>query len=748
MIDPQAPDFASTPVAASRPVFGYAPASNEATPAISIVTPFFDTPPEIFAETLESVRRQSLQQWEWIIVDDGSRSPRCRAFLMESSSPDPRIRVLQQTNRGPAAARNAGVAEARAAYVLFLDSDDLLEPTAAEKWLWFLTSHPHFSFVKGFSLGFGAEEYLWSRGFHDRSAFLAENLVDATSLIRRDAFLAVGGHDETLSDGLEDSEFWLRCAAGGHWGGTVPEYLNWYRRRPDHGARWKNWDGGAREAELRRTWRHRYPHLWKRGFPQPKEATRPAADVELEAPSFRNELAKDRPRLLLVVPWTAMGGADRFNLDLVGQLKRHGWETTIVTTLHGDHSWLPQFSRLTPDVFPASHFLAPADYPRFLRYLIGSRRPDVILVTHSVFAYEALPYLRRIAGEIPIVDYCHCTEPWLGGGYPRLSVDRRELLDLQIVSSKALKEWMVAQGADQQRIEVCHTNYDIQEAEELPTRDQLGLPDDVSIITYPCRMTDQKQPPVFAKTMLELRRRGHRFVALAVGDGPYLPWLKRFARRKGLARHVRFLGVQSNARTRALIARSDCVFIPSTHEGISLAFYEALAAGVPVVGADVGGQRELVTPDCGVLVQRADPDTEVERYADALEDLLRDSDRRRAMGAAGQTRVRTHFRLDEMGERMHALLRRVGELAVTSPRVVPNADAARRSAIAAVRGVKLAAPSADTWLGTRSPHLRDSLFKALSRIGMPLYGFGMKMGMHWLERLKDRIFEALYPRAE
>ena len=60
-------------------------------------------------------------------------------------------------------------------------------------------------------------------------------------------------------------------------------------------------------------------------------------------------------------------------------VERRGWETSIVTTLDGDHSWLPRLRRLTPDVFAAPHFLRPSDYPRFLRYMIESRRPDVVL---------------------------------------------------------------------------------------------------------------------------------------------------------------------------------------------------------------------------------------------------------------------------------------------------------------------------------------------------------------------------------
>ncbi len=84
----------------------------------------------------------------------------------------------------------------------------------------------------------------------------------------------------------------------------------------------------------------------------------------------QNRLRKDKPRLLMIVPWLTTGGADKFNLDLLQQLAGQGWDVTIATTLKGDQSWLPLFARHTPDIFILQHFLRLVDYPRFLRYLI------------------------------------------------------------------------------------------------------------------------------------------------------------------------------------------------------------------------------------------------------------------------------------------------------------------------------------------------------------------------------------------
>ena len=165
MIDPCKPDYSNTPVSSRRPRYSYICADLDAAPAVSIVTPYFN-PGQIFHQTAASVFGQSFQQWEWIIVDDGSDEPESAAILEDYVRQDPRIRVIRSPVRsGPAAARNLGVARARASYIAFIDSDDLYEPTALEKWLWFLESHSQFAMVKGFHVGFGAKNTCGRRAF-------------------------------------------------------------------------------------------------------------------------------------------------------------------------------------------------------------------------------------------------------------------------------------------------------------------------------------------------------------------------------------------------------------------------------------------------------------------------------------------------------------------------------------------------------------------------------------------------------
>ena len=91
---------------------------------VSIVIPLFNKE-HTLRRALESIARQTIGDWEAIVVDDGSTDN--GASLVEEST-DPRIRLVRQANGGPGAARNTGWRLGRAPFVAFLDADDEWEP--------------------------------------------------------------------------------------------------------------------------------------------------------------------------------------------------------------------------------------------------------------------------------------------------------------------------------------------------------------------------------------------------------------------------------------------------------------------------------------------------------------------------------------------------------------------------------------------------------------------------------------------
>jgi glycosyltransferase involved in cell wall biosynthesis len=450
----------------------------------------------------------------------------------------------------------------------------------------------------------------------------------------------------------------------------------------------------------------------------------------------------------MVIPWMTLGGADRFNLDLVRLLTARGWEITIVATLDGDNSWAPEFARFTPDIFVLGNFLAAGDQPRFVRYLIDSRKPDAVLITNSEFGYELLPYLRYYHPQLPIVDFCHMEENnWHNGGYPRLSVDHGKRLDLTIVSSQHLRGWMMARAADPARVAVCYTGVDPEawrrtNVDRASVRQELGLAATTSVLLYPARLCTQKQPRVFAKTLLRLKTEGMAFCAIVAGDGPDLPWMRHFVRQHALADNVRFIGSVAAGEMRAIFAAADVLVLPSAWEGISLALYEAMAAGLPIVAAAVGGQVELVTSSCGILLPRQlDENSEADAYARAIAELIMDPERRQRMSLAARARISEGFSLTNMADRMVSLLAEAHKHAITRPRSEPLAAPATTHRYSALRHHRAHLATSPTSPLPAPPS--SHLYELIRRIGRPVFDCGMKRGWHWPHRLRARLRRAL-----
>lgn len=475
-----------------------------------------------------------------------------------------------------------------------------------------------------------------------------------------------------------------------------------------------------------------------------------------------NRLLKNKPRLLMVIPWMIMGGADKLNLDVVEQLTQRGWEVTIATTLESDDPWHHEFACFTPDIFMLHRFLRLVDYPRFLRYLIQSREPDVVLVCDNELGYLLLPYLRAYCPEPAYVDLCHSEEEhWKKGGYPRLSIGYQELLDLSVVVSEHLKRWMIRQGGDASRIKVCYANIDPERWApdrrlRAKVRRQLGIQDEVPLILYAGRLCLEKQPKVFAQVMRSLREQGLEFVALVAGDGEDRAWLEGYVDRHVLGRYVRLLGPASIGGMRELMAASDIFFLPSKWEGIALTLYEAMACGLAVVGADVGGQSELVTEGCGMLLPPGEEQAEVRQYAQVLAQLLKNPDQRAQMGQQAQSRICEHFRLETMVQRMIDLFEEARLLPKTCPRPAISPGLGLACATQAVEYIRSYSVVDWLWLEQqrkkghinakkappipyipRGIRLYTRLYGGLWQVARPFYLWGVRRGWQWPVHLKD-----------
>jgi hypothetical protein len=200
-------------------------------PVVSVIVPCFNYG-RFLVEALESVQRQTFSAWECIVIDDGSKDN--SSDIADSfASRDPRFSCIRQANRGPSAARNAGLANAVGQCVQLLDADDLLEPEKLQVHVEFLAQHHEFAMVysamrfftgegsvRTFSRGRNETQRDWMTMWPDTNNKLLIALVEGNTfpisapLFRRSALDEVGHFDESLPS-HEDWEFWLRWAFAG-----------------------------------------------------------------------------------------------------------------------------------------------------------------------------------------------------------------------------------------------------------------------------------------------------------------------------------------------------------------------------------------------------------------------------------------------------------------------------------------------------------------------------------------------------
>lgn len=200
----------SAPSARDRPPLDHPPGSDD---RVAVVLPCYRQA-HFLAEALESLSVQSHPPSEVVVVDDGSPDD-----VAGAASAFPEVRLVRQENAGLAAARNRGLAECTAPFVVFLDSDDRLLPDALATNVAALLEQPLAAFSWGFNRPFADDgrRLDWGptsfEGTPSYSRLLETNVVGAPVgvMFRAGLVRDVGGFSVSLS-ACEDYELYLRLA--------------------------------------------------------------------------------------------------------------------------------------------------------------------------------------------------------------------------------------------------------------------------------------------------------------------------------------------------------------------------------------------------------------------------------------------------------------------------------------------------------------------------------------------------------
>lgn len=189
-------------------------------PKVSIVIPAYNSGPPL-RDTLAGIRGQSFQDFEIIVVDDGSTDNTQEVV----TSADPGIRLYRQTNQGPAVARNRGVSLARGEFIAFCDHDDIWNDRHLETLLAVFFAYPHTAMAFDNAIHCGAEEAdAVPHHLPDHKKSLVSGPVTikqiwqccvasmSVVMVRKSIFDTLGGLHPKIW-GLDDLHFYLRLAS-------------------------------------------------------------------------------------------------------------------------------------------------------------------------------------------------------------------------------------------------------------------------------------------------------------------------------------------------------------------------------------------------------------------------------------------------------------------------------------------------------------------------------------------------------
>ncbi len=596
----------------------------ETFPLISVIVPFYNSE-KFIEQTIKSILNQTFPSYEILIIDDGSTNKMALEKLEQIKELDKRIKVFHKQNEGLATTRDYGASKSNehARYLMFIDDDDLIEPTFLECGFWTLETNKDAAWAYSDSLGFGSIEYTWNKYFSSEKMKKENDLISA-ALVRKTDFFLVNGYNLKEKAVNEDWNFWLKLLSKEKFPVHISFYGEWYRRK-ENGELQRSRENKERSLEIiNNTAKGVTKEIKAKQYPYYNYNYELIEDnlKNIEIPKRINK--KDTINILFIIPWMVTGGADLFNLSLVKGLNKERYEITILSTEPNENVLRQEFeNNENVRVYDLTSFLDKRYWVAFVNYIIQKENINLIFNSNSKTGYSMLPYIKSMYPEIPILDYVHMEE-WYNrnGGYSRYSSMYNSIIDKTMVcngnSKKILEEHFkrnpdevqtVYIGVDEEKF-----NPDRYNKEELEKK-YLGGTTNKKIISFICRISEQKRPLLFLEIIKKLKEKRQDFNVLVVGDGNLLGKMKEKAKKMNLLEDIIFLGEIKN--TGEIYKISNVTVNCSLKEGLALTSYESLSMNVPIVSSDVGGQKELISKDVGEIVKlmQNEEDVYLEKYS-------------------------------------------------------------------------------------------------------------------------------------
>ncbi|TBU83008.1 glycosyl transferase [Pseudomonas daroniae] len=213
-------------------------------PLVSVIVPCYNYAAYV-ADALRSVLEQEYDNFELIVVDDGSRDESVPVIertlqAFRESTRARRIEFIQQENQGVSAALNAGLARAQGTYIATFDADDVMPAGRLALQAAYLQEHPEVGCLGGVAVRIDERGAILPKKDKNRpirrydfdQALAAALVVGGNiAVYRRDAMMKVGGYDPAIK--VQDFQMTLKVAHAGYFVDILPDVVTLYRKHPD-----------------------------------------------------------------------------------------------------------------------------------------------------------------------------------------------------------------------------------------------------------------------------------------------------------------------------------------------------------------------------------------------------------------------------------------------------------------------------------------------------------------------------------
>ena len=299
-------------------------------------------------------------------------------------------------------------------------------------------------------------------------------------------------------------------------------------------------------------------------------------------------------------------------------------------------------------------FSIPLSFRRNLFKVCKQEKPDIIHLHNRFFVnFAAVAFWKKSLG-IPLFLTLHNARTvgisrdidfWgqLFDDFFGSAVMQRS--DRIIANSKWTLEVTVPEGYPRDQTEVIHNGVDTKKFKKVKTdlKDEFGCE---FLSTTVCRLIPQKGVEHLIKAVKEIDR---DFKALIIGRGPELEPMEALAKKLGVEKKVEFISrVIPERELIEYYSASDFFILPSLWEPFGIVLIEAMACGNPVIATRVGGIPEVISFDCGMLVEPQSP----EQIAGAAKKLIDDKKLRKKLSKKARERSEKVFDFDVVAKRV------------------------------------------------------------------------------------------------